>query len=112
MINSIRDSSTRRTPRVGHRRTAFLRLLLARTLLLLGSASVAFGQTDPWSTVAGRLATVFTGPVAKSLALVAIVLGGLQMAFSEGGGRRAIGGLLFGLGMALGASSFLAWLFT
>jgi type IV secretory pathway VirB2 component (pilin) len=81
-------------------------------LLLELGAAVAFAQTDPWSTAATRLATDFTGPIAKGFALVAIVVGGLQLAFSEGSGKRALGGLIFGLGAALGASQFVTWLFS
>lgn len=75
-------------------------------------ASALYAQTDPWSTAAARLATDFTGPIARGFALVAIVVGGLQLAFSEGGGRRAMGGLIFGLGLALGATTFMTWLFS
>lgn len=87
------------------------RAVLALVFVLL-SASSAHAQSDPWSNVATKMATAFTGPIAKGFALVAIVVGGLQLAFSEGGGRRMIGGLIFGLGMALLATQFLSWLFT
>jgi type IV secretory pathway VirB2 component (pilin) len=66
---------------------------------------------DPWSTAAGRTAGVFTGAIARGFSLVAIVVGGLSLAFSEGGGKRSLGGLIFGLGMALGATQFMTWLF-
>jgi type IV secretory pathway VirB2 component (pilin) len=101
-----------RAPHEGERRSRLDWLSLSKFVLLATfTVASAQGQSDPWSTAAGRLATVLTGPVARGLALVAIVLGGLQMAFSEGTGKRAIGGLIFGLGMALSASSFLSWLF-
>jgi type IV secretory pathway VirB2 component (pilin) len=77
----------------------------------LVSAATAYGQnTDPWSKAATNLANIFTGPIAKGLGLVALVVGGLELAFGEGGSRRAIGGLIFGLGLALGAATFLSWL--
>jgi type IV secretory pathway VirB2 component (pilin) len=82
------------------------------SILLLVMSVPAFAQSDPWSNAATRLATAFTGPIARGFALVAIVVGGLQLAFNEGGGRRMIGGLIFGLGMALLATQFLAWLFS
>jgi type IV secretory pathway VirB2 component (pilin) len=82
-------------------------------VLCLGTAVTAYGQTtDPWSTAAGQLSTAFTGPIAKGFSLVAIVIGGLELAFSEGGGRRTIGGLIFGVGLALGAATFLSWITT
>jgi type IV secretory pathway VirB2 component (pilin) len=94
-----------------HRGIPMLRAWSLVLLLAIGAA-VAFAQTDPWSTAATRLATDFTGPIAKGFALVAIVVGGLQLAFSEGSGKRALGGLIFGLGAALGASQFVTWLFS
>jgi type IV secretory pathway VirB2 component (pilin) len=79
--------------------------------IVLASGATLSAQTDPWSATATKIGVAFTGPIAKGFALVAIVLGGLQLAFSEGGGKQRIGGLIFGLGLALGAASFLSWLF-
>ena len=56
-------------------------------------------------------AATFTGPLARSLALVAIVVGGLMFMFGEGGAKRQISGIVFGGGLALFAGQFLAWLF-
>ena len=82
-------------------------------LLLVGvclTQQSAIAQ-DPWSGAATRMATAFTGPIVRGFSLVAIVVGGLTLAFSDGGGKRTLGGLIFGLGMALGATQFMAWLF-
>jgi type IV secretory pathway VirB2 component (pilin) len=86
--------------------------VVAKLTLLIGFL-VAFPllAQSPWESTATKLATAFTGPIARGLSLVAIVVGGLSLAFSEGGGRRALGGLVFGLGMVMGATSFLTWLF-
>jgi type IV secretory pathway VirB2 component (pilin) len=92
--------------RVVRRSRSFLPIVVS--LLLAGSA---YGQSDPWSTVATRLATAFTGPIARGFALVAIVIGGLELA-TDTGGRRMMGGLIFGCGMALLATQFLTWLFS
>ena len=75
----------------------------------LGSA-VAFAQS-PWERAAANLEATFTGPLARSLALVAIVIGGLMFMFGEGGAKRQISGIVFGGGLALFAAQFLAWLF-
>ena len=53
----------------------------------------------------------FTGPLARSLALVAIVIGGLMFMFGEAGAKRQISGIVFGGGLALFAAQFLLWLF-
>jgi type IV secretory pathway VirB2 component (pilin) len=66
---------------------------------------------SPWETAAGNLEISFTGPLARSLALVAIVIGGLMFMFGEGGAKRQIAGIVFGGGLALFAAQFLAWLY-
>lgn len=45
------------------------------------------------------------------LGTVAIVVGGLMFSFGEGGARRTLAGVIFGVGMAVGAVNFLSWLF-
>ena len=77
-------------------------------LLLL--PTLAFAQS-PWERAAANLERTFTGPLARSLALVAIVIGGLMFMFGEGGAERQISGIVFGGGLALFAVQFLAWLF-
>ena len=66
---------------------------------------------SPWERAAGNLEPTFTGPLARSLALVAIVIGGLMFMFGEGGAKRQISGIVFGGGLALFAAQFLTWLF-
>jgi hypothetical protein len=44
-------------------------------------------------------------------ALVAIVVAGLTFTFGEGGSKRALADVLFGVGMAIAAVNFLSWLF-
>ena len=51
------------------------------------------------------------GPLARSLALVSIVIGGLMFMFGEGGAKRQISGIVFGGGLALFAAQFVTWLF-
>jgi type IV secretory pathway VirB2 component (pilin) len=72
---------------------------------------IALAQTSPWERAANNLATTFTGPLARSLALVAIVIGGLLFMFGESGAKRQISGIVFGGGLALFAAQFLLWLF-
>ena len=72
--------------------------------------AIVFAQS-PWERAANNLATTFTGPLARSLALVAIVIGGLMFMYGEGGAKRQISGIVFGGGLALFATQFLVWLF-
>ena len=67
--------------------------------------------TSPWVDAVAELERQFTGPIARGLSLIAIVVGGLMFAFGEGGSKRTLAGIIFGLGMAMGAVNFLAWLF-
>ena len=92
-----------------HRRTlTHLSILIA--VILLPVAVNAQGQS-PWERAAANLEASFTGPLARSLALVSIVLGGLMFMFGEGGAKRQISGIVFGGGLALFAGQFLLWLF-
>ncbi len=68
-------------------------------------------SVSPWLQAVTVLQTAFTGPIARGLSLVAIVIGGLMFAFGEGGSKRALAGLIFGVGMAIGAVNFMNWLF-
>ncbi len=72
--------------------------------------ATSFAQS-PWERAASNLEASFTGPLARSLALVAIVIGGLMFMFGEGGAKRQISGIVFGGGLCLFAVQFLAWLF-
>src|SRR5580704_5668545 len=72
----------------------------------------AFAQgNSPWENAVNVLQLAFTSTIARGLSLVAIVVSGLTFAFGEGGSKRVIAGVLFGVGMAIAAVNFLAWLF-
>jgi type IV secretory pathway VirB2 component (pilin) len=85
-------------------------VLLSFSGLLL--VAPAFAQTNsPWENAVNVLQTAFTSTIARGLSLVAIVVSGLTFAFGEGGSKRVLAGVLFGVGMAIAAVNFLAWLF-
>ena len=86
------------------------RRVVAALAILVLIPAVALAQS-PWERAANNLALTFTGPLARSLALVAIVIGGLMFMFGEGGAKRQISGIVFGGGLALFAGQFLTWLF-
>lgn len=90
------------------RTTARVGTMVFTALLLLPTLGLA---QSPWERAASNLEQTFTGPLARSLALVAIVIGGLMFMFGEGGAKRQISGIVFGGGLALFAAQFLAWLF-
>ena len=78
-------------------------LLLASALM----ASPMLLAQSPWERAALNLEIAFTGPIARSLALVAIVIGGLSFMFDEAGAKRDLSGIVFGGGRALFAGQFL-----
>ncbi len=84
-------------------------LAVAASLLL---AAPAFAQaSSPWENAVNVLMQAFTSTIARGLSLVAIVVSGLTFAFGEGGSKRVLAGVLFGVGMAIAAVNFMAWLF-
>jgi type IV secretory pathway VirB2 component (pilin) len=104
---------------------SFLRRLLPRRInrpsirwltpaLLFLAALPMYAQstgTDPWDNAVNVLKTAFTGTIATGLSLVAIVVGGLMFAYGEGQSKKMLAGIVFGVGMAIGAVNFMAWLF-
>ena len=89
-----------------------IRVVLS-SLVALCLAAPALAQTgnSPWENAVSVLQQAFTSTIARGLSLVAIVVSGLTFAFGEGGSKRVLAGVLFGVGMAIAAVNFLAWLF-
>jgi type IV secretory pathway VirB2 component (pilin) len=57
---------------------------------LITSAVPLMAQASPWENAVNVLQISFTGPIARGLSLVAIVVGGLLFAFGEGQSKRAM----------------------
>ncbi len=98
------------------RRTSVSIALLRPTIIILAIvllvAAPLFAQgTSPWENAVSVLQQAFTSTIARGLSLVAIVVAGLTFAFGEGGSKRVLAGVLFGVGMAIAAVNFLSWLF-
>lgn len=61
----------------------------------------------PWEGPLDKILTSFTGPVAKVVGVLSMVLTGLALAFGEAGGIvKRILQIVFGLTIAFSASSF------
>src|SRR6476469_1331458 len=73
--------------------------------LLLAAPAYAQGNS-PWENAVNVLQQAFTSTIARGLSLVAIVVSGLTFAFGEGGSKRVLAGVLFGVGMAIAAVKF------
>src|SRR5690242_4292844 len=79
--------------------------------LVMTSPCFAQIGSSPWENAVNVLRNSFTGPIATGLSLVAIVVGGLTYAYGEGHSKRTLAGIIFGVGMAIGAVNFMSWLF-
>ena len=100
-----RQSSAHRIRRL-QRFAPHIALLVGAVLLPLAAHAAS-----PWENAVNVLQQSFTGPIARGLSLVSIVYGGLMFAFAEGDSKRMLAGILFGVGMAIGAVNFMTWLF-
>jgi type IV secretory pathway VirB2 component (pilin) len=94
------------------RRSNLLRAaVMFLAIITLASPLFAQAGNSPWENAVNVLQQAFTSTIARGLSLVAIVVSGLTFAFGEGGSKRVLAGVLFGVGMAIAAVNFLAWLF-
>jgi type IV secretory pathway VirB2 component (pilin) len=98
-------------PEPARRRHAWRRVLLFALAAIVLVPASSYAQTSPWENAVNALMVSFTGPIARGLSLVSIVVGGVTFAFGEGGSKRLLAGIVFGVGMAIGAVNFMAWLF-
>ena len=80
-------------------------------VLVILTAASAHAQSDPWSRTADAIFRIFTGPLARAFVVVAVVVSGLTLAFSESGGKRGLAGLIFGGSLAIGAGQMATILF-
>ncbi len=83
-------------------------LLLAAPALAAGS-----GTSMPWETPLQTVADSISGPVAKAVGIIAIVITGIGFAFAEGGSAMRKGvGIVFGLAIAFTATTFISSFFS
>lgn len=91
-----------------------LALLVGSTVFLAVSPAWAAGAGTamPWEGPLDTIMQSLSGPVAKAVGIIAIVLTGLGFAFAEGGSalRKGIG-IVFGLAIAFTATTFISTFF-
>jgi type IV secretion system protein TrbC len=81
--------------------------LIPALIICLPALAHASGSGMPWEGPLQQILDSISGPVAKIVGVLAIVITGLGLAFGEGGGlMRKIIGIVFGLSIAFSASSF------
>lgn len=91
----------------------FIKSLKNLILLYLLIPSVYAASTGlPWETPLQKIVNSLTGPVAKILGVIAIVIAGFGIAFGEAGsGMRRIFQVVLGLSIAFTASTLVVSLF-
>ncbi|UDF04846.1 TrbC/VirB2 family protein [Asticcacaulis sp. AND118] len=90
-----------------------LPLALGLALALTTSGALAAGSGMPWEEPLQQVLDSVQGPVAKIVAVLAIVVTGLALAFGESqGGLRKLIQIVFGLSIAFAASSFFLTFFS
>ena len=99
--------------RIGHlsRQKSGYALAWRLAPILIFASGMPVYAASPWENAVSVLQTAFTSTIARGLSLVAIVVGGLMFAFGEGESKRMLAGIVFGVGMAIGAVNFMSWLF-
>jgi type IV secretion system protein VirB2 len=81
-------------------------------LFLLSPALFAAETGLPWESPLEKILNSLTGPVAKILGVIAIVIAGFGIAFGEGGsGMRRLFQVILGLSIAFTASTMVVSLF-
>ena len=76
-------------------------------LLALCEQASAAGSGMPWEAPLQKILDSIQGPVAKIMAVIAIIVTGLSLAFGDAsGGFRRLVQVVFGLSIAFAATSF------
>lgn len=85
------------------------RTTLAFSCLLLLAGVAHAGAGLPWESQLDKISNSLSGPVAKAIGLIAMVLCGIGIGLSEGGGgARKL--LVIGLGLSIAFSARTFWL--
>ena len=89
--------------------------VVVAAVFLLASPALAGstgGTAMPWETPLQTVQDSLSGPVAKAVGIIAIVITGLGFAFAEGGSAMRKGvGIVFGLAIAFTATTFISSFF-
>ena len=89
-------------------------LLAAGVMVMLATPAWASGSGTamPWEAPLTTIENSLSGPVAKAVGVIAIVITGLGFAFAEGGSAMRKGiGIVFGLAIAFTATTFITSFF-
>jgi type IV secretion system protein VirB2 len=80
---------------------------LTLALVVIATPAFAAGSGMPWEAPLQQIVDSITGPVARAAAVIAIVIAGVTVAFSEGGsGVRKLAWAGLGIAIMFAAVSF------
>lgn len=98
---------------IAHRTfAAVLGLFVCLAITMPAIAGTTGGAAMPWETPLQTVQASLSGPVAKAVGIIAIVVTGLGFAFAEGGSAMRKGiGIVFGLAIAFTATTFITSFF-
>jgi type IV secretion system protein VirB2 len=93
--------------------TLALGAFVAASLACPAFATTTSGTSMPWETPLQTVQESLSGPVAKAIGIIAIVMTGLGFAVAESGSvvRKGIG-IVFGLAIAFTATTFMSTFFS
>lgn len=89
-------------------------MIAAGVMVMLATPAWASGSGTamPWEAPLTTIENSLSGPVAKAVGVIAIVVTGLGFAFAEGGSAMRKGiGIVFGLAIAFTATTFITSFF-
>jgi type IV secretory pathway VirB2 component (pilin) len=69
------------------------------------------GDGSPFDSTLNSLLNFAQGTFAKIAAILAVIFGGWQVVSGDGHGKRALGGLIVGVGLMVYAAPLITWLF-
>ena len=97
------------------RQKSSLRHVVPLIVVLAFGALPVFAQVggggSPFDTTLNALLNFAQGTFAKIAAILAVIFGGWQLVGGDGHGKRALGGLIVGVGLMVYAAPLITWLF-
>ena len=86
-------------------------LLIAYTISATSAYAQLASDGSPFDSTLNALLSFSQGTFAKIAAILAVIFGGWQVVSGDGHGKRAIGGLIVGVGLMVYAAPLITWLF-
>ena len=80
-------------------------------IVLVGEVFAQPRGGSTWTQAVQGLQAGFTGPIAAGLAVVAIIIAGPMLVFGESVAQRTLAGIVFAVGVTVGAINFMSWVF-